>query len=134
MAIDTMRAHAEDTFADERVWELSVYSLAGRSVESIARQARLPNGQIRVSTVARIRAAGYDVLDRRSDGHCRLPLPAWPTDEDLERCQRLLSCYTQPARCTEPWRAIATPNAYRSADFNATTGRSDAVGCRFLTA
>ncbi len=85
MAIDTMRAHAEDTFADERVWELSVYSLAGRSVESIARQARLPNGQIRVSTVARIRAAGYDVLDRRSDGHCRLPLPAWPTDEDLER-------------------------------------------------
>lgn len=85
MAIDTLRANAEDTFVDEHVWELSVYSLAGESVEGIARKARLPNGRIRVSTVARIRAAGYDVLDRRSDGHCRLPLPGWPSDEDLER-------------------------------------------------
>lgn len=85
MANDTMRANVEDTFSDEHAWELSVYSLPGESVESIARQARLPNGRIRVSTVARIRAAGYDVLDRRSDGHCRVPLPARPTDEDLER-------------------------------------------------
>lgn len=99
MATESLRANAEDTFLDKRVWELSVDSLAGQSVTGIALQARLPHGQIRVSTVARIRAAGYDVANRRVDGHCRLPLPAWPSDEDLER---LASAFDSPIRNPAP--------------------------------
>lgn len=101
MIVEHLRANALDTFEDEGVWELSVYSLAGEPVHAIAEAALLPNGQIRISTVARIREAGYDVLDRRSDGHCRLPLPEGFSDQDLER---LADAFDPPIRNPAPRR------------------------------
>ncbi len=64
-------------------YALSMWSLPGADVATIAATADLPHSVVRTSTVGRIRAAGYELV--RSEpppAHADLKLPNPPTDDD----------------------------------------------------
>ena len=81
----TMEVNAYTEYDETGVYALSVSSLPDADFDTIAAAARLPHGQVCVSTVGRIRAAGYEV--RQSEpppAHADLLLPNPPADEDWE--------------------------------------------------
>jgi len=66
-------------------YALSVFCVPGSTVEETAIVAERPNAQIRVSTVGRIRGAGYEVtLSEPPPGHSDLHLPSPPSDADWD--------------------------------------------------
>jgi hypothetical protein len=70
-----LRKPAERQHALGKGYVISVFSLAGESVEEIAAVAELPNEQIRTSTVGEIRAAGFDVVPEGRPGHAQVTFP-----------------------------------------------------------
>jgi len=84
---------AAKAYAALRIYAISVWMLPGRTTEEVAQAVRLPNQHIRVSTVGRLNAAGYDVQDCTSDGHCRILLPDPPSEEDWARLE---AAFDQP--------------------------------------
>lgn len=78
-----MLVNAYTQYDDVGEYALSVFAVPGWTPEEITEVAKLPNGQIRISTVGRISRAGYEI--RRSEpppGHADLRLPSPPADED----------------------------------------------------
>jgi len=68
----SLRKPAERQHALGKGYVISVFSVAGKSVEEIAAVAGLPNEQIRVSTVGQIRAVGLDVVPEGRPGHAQV--------------------------------------------------------------
>lgn len=65
------------------VYALSVFSIPLRTADEIARSAELPHSTIRVTSVGRLRSAGYDVVDSPGPpGHADLVFPGPPTEGD----------------------------------------------------
>jgi hypothetical protein len=64
---------------------LSFFGENDLSVEETALSARLPNRQIRVSTVARIRACGHELFRSGDPPHLTLRFEISPTDAELGR-------------------------------------------------
>jgi hypothetical protein len=80
-----MQVGAETHYEDCGEFAISVASLPDASIEDITRMALLANNQIRVSTVGRIRACGYEVVPSEPPpAHADLKLPNPPTDDDWE--------------------------------------------------
>lgn len=92
MNLNDLRSNAEShrdraaMFGKRDEWALSVNSVAGDSVDAIAKRAKKPNPHVRVSTVGEIEA--LDCVsevrpDPRPDGHANIVFAAKPTDADL---------------------------------------------------
>jgi hypothetical protein len=80
-----LQVNAQTHYDDCGEFALSVASLRDASIEDITRVALLPNNQIRVSTVGRIRSCGYEVVPSEPPpAHADLKLPNPPTDDDWE--------------------------------------------------
>lgn len=80
--------------------EISVSAWPSLSANEIARCAQLPHSRIRVSSVGRIREAGFDVeSDRAEDCHANVIFPMEPADGDL---LRLTAAFDAPV--TNPHR------------------------------
>ena len=80
-----LEINAYTHYDEHGTYALSVCSLPTRDFDLVARVANLPNRQLRVSSVGRIRDAGYEVV--RSEpppAHADLILRGEPTDEDWE--------------------------------------------------
>lgn len=86
---------AEASFLEPEVGRhaLSVWIAPGLAAHDIVRLARshdtdadkhLPHGQMRTSTVGRLRSAGFGFLPDSPDGHYLLTLPTPPSEEDWE--------------------------------------------------
>jgi hypothetical protein len=77
---------------------VSVYSHRTQGVEYIVRRAQrqnyLPHPQIRVTTVGKLRAAGYEVVLRGKYGHALILLDDSPSDDDWPKLASLFD----PAR------------------------------------
>ena len=74
---------------------LSVFSAAGKTADDIAIGVPLAHSMIRVSTVGRLRDAGYDVVSSPGPpGHADLVFSRPPSDDDW---RRLDECF-DPAR------------------------------------
>lgn len=74
-------------------YALSVFSHSGVPWETIALRAGLGHPSVRVSTVGRLREAGYDVTNCTGGWHCQLLLDGPLNDED---CNRLRDCFDPP--------------------------------------
>jgi hypothetical protein len=64
MATESLSVSAEENFRDTGVYAVSMWSIPGMSPSEIARAVGstwLPHGQIRASTIGRLRAAGFEV-------------------------------------------------------------------------
>lgn len=72
---------------------LSVFSHADVTWETIALRAGLGHAVVRVTTVGRLREAGYDVANCNANWHCQILLDGPVTDED---CARLSACFDDP--------------------------------------
>lgn len=76
---------------------MSVYSIPGLDARQIAAlrvgSEGLPHGEIRESTVGRVREAGYHVTlsekEGYAEGHCDLIVPWEPSNEDCDKLLRL---------------------------------------------
>jgi hypothetical protein len=96
----TMETNAATHYDEFGEYALSVWSLPGADVATIAAAANLPHSVIRVSTARRIRAAGYELV--RSEpppSHVDLKLPNPPTSQDWETIR---SIFDEPI--TNPYR------------------------------
>jgi hypothetical protein len=80
-----MEINAYTHYDETGEYALSVCSLPTGDFDEVARVANLPNGQLRASTVGRIRQAGYEIV--RSEpppAHADLMLMGEPNDHDWE--------------------------------------------------
>src|SRR5438552_2320289 len=79
----TMEINAYTAYDETGEYSLSVASLPEADIDTIARVANLPYPQVRVSSVGRIRAAGYEVVPSEPPpAHADLRLGGIPTDQD----------------------------------------------------
>lgn len=84
-AQDLKRA-VDTTHRRTGVWGVSTNAGTGVTVEELAR--RLPHAVVRVSTVGRLRAAGWEARPTGRAPHCTVyKRGAPPDDEDIERLQ-----------------------------------------------
>lgn len=60
MEIVTLVFSLSEAKVEDGFYELSFFGENGLTVDEICRQAGLPNGQVRLSTVGQLRAAGFD--------------------------------------------------------------------------
>ena len=74
---------------------LSGLELALRVAIALGREG----GSFRISTVGRMAAAGFDLIDVRPNGHCSVRFDDLPTEDD---CARLRAAFDDPV-----------PNPYR---------------------
>jgi hypothetical protein len=89
MGFDSLRISAEANYRDEGLYAVSMWSLPGLDAADIAREVgteELPHGQIRASTVGRLRAAGFEVVRSepvpgRAPGHVDVILARPLTEE-----------------------------------------------------
>lgn len=82
---------------DDGIWGISVQSAPGMTPEDLARVMPIRNGQIRVSTVGRIRrlGTGFDVVATAGPGrHATATLPSRPVTE--KDAQALESAFDAP--------------------------------------
>ena len=90
MLLTDLVLSAQSHFDTKGFYALSVYSTPGRAVDEIAVGVPLRHSKIRVSTVGRVRSAGYDVVSSQGPpGHADLVLPAPPTDHDWSTLDRV---------------------------------------------
>lgn len=79
-------------------FELSFFG--GTDPEEIARIAMAPQGKMRLSTVGRLRASGFDVYrDEPPEGHLGLRWTGMPDDKELED---LISLFEEPVENPHP--------------------------------
>jgi hypothetical protein len=86
MQPDTLETNALTEYDASGRYALSVFSAPGLDREQLARVAAQPRGQVRLSTVGRIRTAGYEIVrsENIAPAHADLILPNPPTDADYE--------------------------------------------------
>ena len=95
MELAVLETNAQTHYDEFGEYALSVYSLPDRSADEIALLASLPHAKIRVSTVGRLREAGYPVVPSPGPpGHADLELPHPPTEGDW----RVLDALFDPPR------------------------------------
>jgi hypothetical protein len=89
MKADGLQLAVEEDFDESGTYSLSVFAHDGVDVETVARKACQPHGVIRVSTVGRIREAGYDIANCDTRWHCDLIFPGQPSATDWEVLQSI---------------------------------------------
>lgn len=86
MTVENLRTNVEDHFDEHGEYAVSVFSVPDMDAHEIALLAGRPNRQMRVSTCARIRSLGYEIVrsEDEAPGHADIKLPQEPTDEVLQ--------------------------------------------------
>jgi len=74
-------AETAEAALDEQIYGLSVECFDVPSVDDALRACRRPNKMVRISTAARIRAAGLDVVPTLDEPHGTMVVPK-PLDAD----------------------------------------------------
>jgi len=91
-ALETLRKRVEECYVAKGHYGLSVFSLAGATVEQIiqASQLRKRAQVLQCTMIGAIRfALGCSVEQTASNGHSSVRFATNPTDEELERFARL---------------------------------------------
>jgi len=95
---EKLRDDALDCYAklevrgEDPAYGVSVCSLPGRTADQIAREVgtiRLPQTQMRVSTVSQLERYSYVVVPSGQTGHATLIFPRPPTEEDWGNLQQI---------------------------------------------
>lgn len=89
MGVLALRRSVETCQARLGFHGLSFWGEDGLSVKEICLAARLRNRRIRVSTVGRLQARGYEPVRSGSRPHLTLRFDRVPTDEELWRLARV---------------------------------------------
>lgn len=87
MAIETLRTNAEAHFDEYGEYAISVFSVPGMDVRELALLANQPHRQMRISSCARVRGLGYEIVRSEAEGgpgHADIKLPEEPSDEVLQ--------------------------------------------------
>jgi hypothetical protein len=87
MTVENLRTNVEAHFDEHQEYAVSVFSVPGMEIQELALLANRPNRQMRVSTCARIRSLGYEIVRSEDEGpgHADIKLPEEPTDEVLRQ-------------------------------------------------
>ena len=104
MAFNDIQRSLQDAMDDPDVkrWELSFFGDKGLDEEGIAEVADRPNPRMRVSTVKRLRGAGFEpYLDEPPEAHIGLRWEEKPADQTLDR---LIGLFDEPTPNPHPFR------------------------------
>jgi hypothetical protein len=107
MGSGSMLRNAETSFADPGcgLWSLSVWSYPDMTADEIVREAKqvmpetLPQGKIRVSTVGKLRSAGFELVAMPERGHYSLVVPPEPGEPIWDHLREL---FDEPIPNPEP--------------------------------
>jgi hypothetical protein len=91
-----MEASAGTTYERWGFHAISVFAHPSNSVGEIRNKHRVLSQyeRVRVSTVARLMAAGFELWPTGTEGHYSIVLPTPPTDEDWQRLDRAFDAPT----------------------------------------
>jgi hypothetical protein len=91
-----MEASAGTTYERWGFYAISVFAHPSNSAGEIRNKHRVLSQyeRIRVTTVDRLKIAGFDLLPTGPDGHYSVVLPAPPTDEVWKRLDRTFDAPT----------------------------------------
>ena len=102
MALRDVKLSLEDAKDDPDVdqYELSFFGGDGLDPEEISRLGNAPNPRMRISTIGRLREAGFDPYpDPPPEGHIGLRFAQMPSDEELNS---LISLFDEPVENPHP--------------------------------
>lgn len=87
MSLKQLRRHAETCYEQFGIWGISVRSGPEAGVPELA--AEIPHPQIRLSTAANVRAAGFEIWPSgRHANHCTIVISSYePTDSELSNLE-----------------------------------------------
>ncbi len=99
MLLEPLCISAKDGLIVEGFHNLTFWGEDDKTVDEIAREADLPHGQIRVSTIGKLRALGHEPYRSEPWPHLTVRFEAEPTDDELEA---LVGVFDDPIQNPHP--------------------------------
>lgn len=99
MVLETLCGSVKESIEEDGYYNLCFWGENNMTIEEIARASLIRNGQMRVSTVGRVRALGYEPYATDPWPHLEVRFEAEPTDDELEA---LVRAFEEPIPNPDP--------------------------------